>query len=58
MGHEDNVYHRERERQCRSMAAMATDPEVRRRHEELAELHARHAGQVNSFGDLGELSVA
>lgn len=57
MGHEEKVYHRERERQCRSMAADATDPEVRRRHVELAELHAGRVARPKAFGDLGELSV-
>jgi hypothetical protein len=57
MGHEDKVYHRERERQCRSMAEHATDPEIRRRHEQLAELHAGHAARRKVFGDLNELSV-
>lgn len=41
---EDQIYHRDRARQCRAMAVRAADPEVRRRHEELAELHARQAG--------------
>ena len=57
MGHEDKVYHRERERQCRSMAERATDPEIRRRHEQLAELHAGHLSPRKIFGDLNELSV-
>jgi hypothetical protein len=39
----DHLYHRERERQCRDLAKLATDPEIRRRHEELAELHASRA---------------
>ncbi len=36
----DLAYHRQREQQCRSMAEVASDPVVRRRHEELAALHA------------------
>jgi hypothetical protein len=36
----DLAYHRLREQQCRSMAETASNPEVRRRHEELADLHA------------------
>ena len=36
---EDETYHRERERQCREMAEKAKDPDVRRRHEELADMH-------------------
>ena len=43
MGYEDRIYHRERERQCRSLAEHAADPDVRRRHEELADLHAGRA---------------
>lgn len=34
------AYHRQRERHCRDMAESAIDPDVRRRHEELAQLHA------------------
>ncbi|NUS99647.1 MAG: hypothetical protein HOP96_01570 [Sphingomonas sp.] len=40
---EQLAYHREREQRCREMAAGATDPDVRRRHEELANLHAGKA---------------
>lgn len=40
MGYEDQVYHRQRAEQCRGMAELASDPEVRRRHEQLAQLHA------------------
>jgi hypothetical protein len=43
MSNEDHVYHRERERHCRSMTALANDPDVRRRHEALASLHAGRA---------------
>lgn len=57
MGHDEKIYHRERERQCRSMAAHATNPEIRRRHEQLAELHAGRAIMHKVFGDLNELSV-
>ena len=32
-----------RAEQCRALADAATDPDVRRRHEELAELHAGQA---------------
>jgi hypothetical protein len=42
-GYENHLYHRERERHCRSMAKHASDPEIRRRHEELAQLHAGRA---------------
>jgi hypothetical protein len=40
MRNEDHMYHRIRERHCREMAELALDPDVRRRHEELAKLHA------------------
>jgi len=36
----DVAYHRQREQHCRSMAESAASPEVRRRHEELADMHA------------------
>jgi hypothetical protein len=45
MSQEDLAYHRQREQQCREMARTATDPEIRRRHEELAALHASRASQ-------------
>lgn len=52
MSYEDQSYHRDRERQCRDMAELASDPDIRRRHEELAELHAsRAAGFDGSGGD-------
>lgn len=37
------AYHRQRAQHCRDMAESATDPDVRRRHEELAQLHASRA---------------
>ena len=40
MSYEQMAYHRQREQQCREMAEGATDPDVRRRHEELADLHS------------------
>ena len=40
MSFDQMAYHRQREQQCRELAESATNPEVRRRHEELAELHA------------------
>lgn len=40
MTYEQVAYHRQREQHCRELAEGATDPEVRRRHEELADLHA------------------
>ena len=50
MSYEDQNYHQDRERQCRSMAELAHDPDIRRRHEELAELHAR----ALEFAGLGK----
>ncbi|GAA3907352.1 hypothetical protein GCM10022276_27250 [Sphingomonas limnosediminicola] len=43
MSYEDHVYHQERARQCQTMAESASDPDVKRRHEELASLHAGRA---------------
>lgn len=57
MSYEHHHYHRERERHCRTMAELASDPEVRRRHEELANLHASRAVQLSSSGEAG-LSAA
>ena len=45
MSYEDMAYHRQREQHCREMADSAQDPDVRRRHQELAELHAGRASQ-------------
>jgi hypothetical protein len=52
MGFDEPGYHREREQQCRTLAAHATDPDVRRRHEELAELHAGRAAQQESLAAI------
>jgi hypothetical protein len=38
-------FHLERERQCREMALKATSPQIRARHEELAELHHGQAAE-------------
>lgn len=43
MSYEIHIYHVEREQHCREMAQLAIDPDVRRRHEELASLHAGRA---------------
>jgi hypothetical protein len=43
MTYDDHLYHVDRERQCRDLADRASDPEIRRRHFELADLHARQA---------------
>ena len=45
MSNHDQAYHREREQHCRSMAELASDSDVRRRHEELARLHASRAAE-------------
>jgi hypothetical protein len=50
----DQDYHRLRVRQCREMAEQARDPDVRRRHEELAELHAGRLGN----GEVVESLIA
>ena len=34
------TYHRQREQECRVMAEDAADPEIRRLHKQLADLHA------------------
>jgi hypothetical protein len=56
MSAEDHAYHRDREQQCRELARNASDPDVRRRHEELAELHAGRAALATA--SPGELSAA
>ncbi len=57
MSQEDHLYHRNRERQCRSMAQLANDPEVRRRHEELASLHASRAMQSGVANAAAQISL-
>ena len=42
-------YHRQREQHCREMAEVATDPDVRRIHEELAQLHASRVPEDTDF---------
>lgn len=55
MSYVDQSYHRDREQQCRGMAELASDPDIRRRHEELAELHASRAADFDgSNGDAAE----
>ena len=49
MSYDQLAYHRQREQHCREMAETASDPDVRRRHEELANMHA---GRVSEFNDL------
>jgi len=57
MSNETQIYHREREQQCRAVAELADDPEARRRHEELASLHAGRAAQYSSIANEGALSA-
>ena len=58
MSYEDHHYHRQRERHCRSLAELAPDPEVRRRHEQLAELHASRAAMYDGGGNSGRQARA
>lgn len=53
MSDDNHLYHRAREQHCRAMAELASDPEVRRRHEELASLHADRAALYSSAGRFG-----
>jgi hypothetical protein len=55
MSYDRHNYHREREQHCREMAELANHPDVRRRHEELASLHADRAALYNGMG--AELSA-
>lgn len=48
MSASNQSYHRDREQHCRAMAELAANPEVRRRHEELASLHAGRAALYGS----------
>lgn len=50
MSNEDLAYHRQREQHCRELAQSATDPDVRRRHEQLANLHA---SRIARFAEVG-----
>lgn len=43
------AYHRQRAQHCRDMAETASDPDVRRRHEELANLHEGRAGGQGDY---------
>ena len=58
MSNEDHLYHRERERHCRSLAELADDPEVRRRHEELASLHADRAAVFDGIVESAREPIA
>ena len=48
MRSDDRLYHQRRERHCRELAERAANPEVRRRHEELAALHAERAARYEA----------
>jgi hypothetical protein len=39
------------------MAELAADPDIRRRHEELAELHATRAAVSGGIGEPGALAT-
>jgi len=52
MTYDDHLYHTERERQCRDLGEGALDPDVRRRHFELAELHASRAASYMPTGSV------
>ena len=54
MSYEDQTYHRQRAEQCRTLAEHASDPEVRKRHQELAQLHAglAMAGSIDAGGGV------
>lgn len=54
MSNEHHIYHLERAQHCREMAEHASDPDVRRRHEELASLHA---GRAELYGVGAGLSA-
>lgn len=49
MSREDVAFHRQREQHCRELAQSATDPNIRRRHEELAKLHALRAEESSAL---------
>jgi len=53
MSHEHHMYHLEREQHCRAMAELANNLDVRRRHEELASLHAGRAVLYGGIGGAG-----
>jgi hypothetical protein len=52
MAYEDQIYHRQRAEQCRTMAELASDLEVRRRHRQLARLHAGRAIDANATAEV------
>ena len=54
-GDEERAFHLERAAQCRQMAEDASDPAVRRLHEQLAEFHeaevVRHQPELAANGN-------
>ena len=48
MSYDDQSYHLQREEHCLAQAEAASDPEVRRRHEELAAMHADRAASIST----------
>lgn len=57
MSAEDFSYHNERAQKCRQLAEAASDPDVRRRHEELADLHASRAAEFTGYASQGGMSA-
>lgn len=55
MRDQDYVYHSQRALQCREWAERAADTDVRRRHLELAELHARRAAESIPMDQLNSI---
>ena len=51
MRYDEQIYHRQRAEQCRTMAELASDAEVRRRHQQLARLHAGRAIDASAMGE-------
>jgi hypothetical protein len=58
MRNDDQAYHSERAAHCRSMAKLATTDDVRRRHEELAALHAGLATTVREATPAPQAALA
>lgn len=58
MGYDEQIYHRQRAEQCRVQAELASDPEVRKRHKELAQLHAGRAMPVTQVVSAGDRMTA
>ena len=51
MAYDEQSYHRQRAEQCRNQAETASDPEVRKRHQQLAQLHAGRAMPMTAMDD-------